>query len=255
MLKKRIIFTLLFCENYFVLSRNFNLQKVGDLQWLEKNYNFKETAKFIDELIILNISRKNNYKKEFTNILKKISANVFVPISAGGGIDSIEMVSELMNSGADKVVINTALEKDNKLITKIVKIYGSQSLIGSIDYLKINNLYKIMIANGKIQINTTLSKYIEKIAKMGVGEIYLNSIERDGTGQGMDLSIINKIKKYINIPIILAGGAGNAQHFYDAIKNNKINAVATANLYNFVGDGLKKSRSILINKKIDLPVW
>ena len=127
MLKKRIIFTLLFCENYFVLSRNFNLQKVGDLQWLEKNYNFKETAKFIDELIILNISEKIIIKK-FTNIFKKISANVFVPISAGG-IDSIEMVSELMNSGADKVVINTALEKDNKLITKIVKIWITSLMV------------------------------------------------------------------------------------------------------------------------------
>ncbi len=255
MLKKRIIFTLLFNENYFVLSRNFNLQKVGDINWLDKNYNFKETAKHIDELILLNVSRKPTFFNDFVSVLKKISSNIFVPISAGGGISSFDMVKELIKSGADKVVMNSSLVLNNALIKKIVKTYGSQSLIGSIDYKTHNSIEKIMIQNGNKEIKENLKNYINYITKIGVGEIYLNSIDRDGTGQGMDLNIINKYKKIFKIPIILAGGAGNANHFYDAITNKEINAVATANLYNFVGNGLKNARKTLINKKIALPEW
>tara|TARA_X000000368_G_scaffold416786_1_gene411512 strand:- start:990 stop:1763 length:774 start_codon:yes stop_codon:yes gene_type:complete len=255
MLKKRIIFTLLFNENYFVLSRNFNLQKVGDINWLEKNYNFKETAKYIDELILLNISRKPEFFNDFISVLKKISSKVFVPISAGGGITSFDMVNEVIKSGADKVVMNSAFLLNKGLIKKIVNTYGSQSLIGSIDYKSNNNIEKIMIQNGKKEIKNDFKNYINFIIKNGVGEIYLNSIDRDGTGQGMDLNIINKYKKIFKIPTILVGGAGNANHFYDAILNKEINAVATANLYNFVGNGLKNARNILINKNIDLPKW
>ena len=151
---------------------------------------------------------------------------------------------------------NKTSELSNKSNNKMPQnIEAEQSLIGSIDYKSNNNIEKIMIQNGKKEIKNDFKNYINFIIKNGVGEIYLNSIDRDGTGQGMDLNIINKYKKIFKIPTILVGGAGNANHFYDAILNKEINAVATANLYNFVGNGLKNARNILINKNIDLPKW
>ena len=110
MRKKRLIFTLLYDGEYFVLSRNFRLQKVGDLEWIEKYYNFKEIAFSIDELILLNVSRNRREIIEFCEIVKKIVKNIFVPISVGGGISNIDDVALLFFSGADKVVLNTSLK-------------------------------------------------------------------------------------------------------------------------------------------------
>ena len=107
MLKKRIIFTLLYCDGFFVQSRNFNLQRVGDVAWLEKNYDFKKISYYIDELIILDISRTNKNLNEFIKNLKSITKFCFMPISAGGGIKKFEDVKKILSNGADKVVVNT----------------------------------------------------------------------------------------------------------------------------------------------------
>lgn len=251
-----MIFTLLYNDNNFMMSRNFNLQNVGNIDWLKKNYNFTETAKYIDELIILNTSRNKYNFNNFCENVKAISKECFVPIAVGGQIKNIEMIKKLMLSGADKIVMNSAFNDDENLIKEIVNIYGSQCLIASVDYkLMNNNISEVYINNCKTKIKSNLILYLKKIYKYGAGEIYLNSINRDGTGQGYDLGVLNQIDYKINIPIILAGGAGNSKHFYDAIKLDKIHAVATANLFNFVGNGLQKSREFLISKNIKLPLW
>ena len=106
-LKKRIIFTLLFSKGFFYLSRNFRLQKIGNLEWLKSNYNFDNVSFYIDELIILNVSREPDRTSEFCKVIKDISREIFVPLSVGGGINNLEDVRNLFASGADKVVINT----------------------------------------------------------------------------------------------------------------------------------------------------
>ena len=116
MLKKRIIFTLLYDDGYFVLSRNFRLQRVGNLEWLKKNYNFSHIAFFIDELIVLDVSRNNRSIDKFSSMLKKLSCECLVPIAAGGGIRSLDDGKKLLRSGADKLVINTALFRNINLI-------------------------------------------------------------------------------------------------------------------------------------------
>jgi cyclase len=107
MLKKRIIFTLLYDSGNFMLSRNFRLQQVGNLTWLQRNYNFSHIAFFIDELIILDVSRGERNTDNFCETLKKLTSDCFVPIAAGGGVRSIDYARRLLRSGADKIVINT----------------------------------------------------------------------------------------------------------------------------------------------------
>tara|TARA_B100001063_G_scaffold229018_1_gene240878 strand:- start:1466 stop:2221 length:756 start_codon:yes stop_codon:yes gene_type:complete len=248
MIKKRLIFTLLFCDGIFMLSRNFRLQKVGDFNWINKFYNFSKIAYSIDELIILDVSRNNRDKFFFSNTIKEIIKNVFIPISVGGGIRDVKGVELFLNSGADKVVVNSLLYQNPQIIKDLVKTYGSQCIVASVDYSE-NNVF---IKNGEEKLDFKLNDYLKFVQGLGVGEIYLNSIIKDGTGQGFDLSSVNKILDSINIPIIIAGGAGNSLHLIEGLETNKIDAVATANLFNFLGDSLPIARKEILDKKLPL---
>ena len=252
MLKKRLIFTLLLDGDNFVLSRNFNLQKVGNINWLLENYNFSNVSNFIDELIVLNIRDKEKNFNNFCEVLKKITKKIFIPIAAGGGITSVSNVKKLLRSGADKIVLNSLILDENKELVKIYKYIGKQSIICSLDVKLFNKTY-LIYNNSKNFNQSKLSEIKNKKKLNSIGEIYLNSIDKDGTGQGYDFEMLKNIKKS-EIPIILAGGAGNWKHLLEGLKHKDVNAVSTANLLNFVGEGFKTARGE-ISKHFDLPRW
>lgn len=255
MLKKRLIFTLLYDSGFFVLSRNFRLQRVGDINWLKKNYNFEKIAFHIDELVILNVSRKYTDMFEFSKVLSEISENCFVPISAGGGIKTISDADLLLKSGADKIIVNSLFINNIKEVKNLISAYGKQFIVGSIDYKKIDESnYIPVINNGTFELETSLNEYIHNIIKY-VGEIYLNSIDRDGTGDGLLIDLFEYLNLDFSIPIIFAGGVGHWEHIYEGLSNKNIDSVATANLFNFVGDGLSNARKKLIINKVSLASW
>ena len=254
MLKKRLIFTLLFEDNKFILSRNFRRQKVGDINWLHKNYNFSKISFYIDELIVINISKKQNFN-DFSDSLKSIVKNCFVPVTAGGGIRNINHAKQLLRSGADKIIINSSLFHNEKLNLELVRSFGRQCVVGSIDVKKnLNNNYEIYTNHGETNI-VNFRYFSEKFNFNKIGELYLNSIDKDGTGQGYDLEILELMDSNCNVPIIFVGGAGNSLHLLEGLRHERVDAVATANLFNFVGDGLKKARYDLIEKKMQLAKW
>ncbi len=255
MLRKRIIFTLIYSDRSFNQSRNFRLQKVGDINWLEKNYKFKDIAFSLDEIVVINASKEKKENLLFASYLKKIVSCVFIPITAGGGIKSIEDAQLLFNNGADKLILNSLLYKRPDIVKNIIKKYGSQSIVASIDYEKIDGICKVLINNGTQKIDMTLEKYLHYVENLGVGEIYLNSIDRDGTGFGYDFETIDQIAGKLNKPLIIAGGAGNENHLMEGLRRQKVDAVATANLFNFVGNGLIKAREKILNKNINLADW
>jgi cyclase len=255
MLRKRIIFTLIYENGFFNQSRNFRLQKVGNLTWLERNYKFKDIAFSLDELIVLNASKKDKGIKSFANILSKLVNDVFIPISAGGGIRSIEDAKLLFDSGADKIVLNTILFTNSDLVKGLVSIYGSQSIIASVDYKIIDNTHKVYIENGTKELGIDLLQYIKHIQDLEIGEIYLNSIDKDGTGFGYDFKTIEKLSTNIKVPLIIAGGAGNEVHLKKGLELDFVNAVATANLFNFIGDGLPKARQNILNEGVNIAKW
>lgn len=236
-------------------SRNFRLQKVGDLNWLEKNYRFQSIAFSLDELIILNASKSEKNSTEFAKIVSNLVNDVFIPIAAGGGIRTIEDAELLFNSGADKLVLNTALVESPAIVKMLVKQYGSQSIVASIDYKKVNGVYEVYINDGTIKIEMPLIDYINYLETLEVGEIYLNSMEKDGTGFGYDFETIKSLEKQINTPLIIAGGAGNENHLIQGLQLNGVNAVATANLFNFIGDGLPKARNRIIETGLNIANW
>jgi cyclase len=255
MLRKRIIFTLIYAEGFFNQSRNFRLQKVGNEIWLENNYKFSKIAHSIDELILIDATKSNKNITKFSETVSKIVENVFIPICAGGGIRSISDADILFNKGADKILLNTSLFNNPNLVNDLVKIYGSQSVVASIDYKKIDNKYLIYINDGTTQIKYNLKEYIQYVQSLGIGEIYLNSIDKDGTGFGYDHEVIQNIGSEIKIPLIIAGGAGNEFHLIDGLGINHVNAVATANLFNFIGNGLPNARKKMINMGMNIVNW
>lgn len=253
MLKKRLIFTLLLDGNQFVLSRNFTLQKVGDIDWLFNNYNFLKISFSIDELIILNIRNKKKNFNNFCSLVKKITEKIFIPIGVGGGVEKEEDVKKILRSGADKIIINNLIINNKKMLNKISKQIGRQSIIGSIDIIKNNNkLY--VYDNNKNKIYKEFNQFLREIPYDQLGELYITSIDRDGTGQGYLLEILDKFKNNFKSPIIISGGAGNWKHLLEGLQHKNINAVSTANLLNFIGDGFKNARKEL-QKRFELPKW
>tara|TARA_B100000787_G_C16197903_1_gene302322 strand:- start:5766 stop:6575 length:810 start_codon:yes stop_codon:yes gene_type:complete len=255
MLKKRLIYSLIYADGFYMLSRNFRLQKAGDIDWLLQSYDFSKISFCIDELIILDASREKKLEKFFLENLKKLSSHCFVPISSGGGIKNLDDAKKLFSNGADKVIINSMLYKDPKLIENISGKWGSQSIIASVDVKFIDNDYFVFIYNGQENTKIKLKNYLDNILKYPIGEIYLNSIDRDGTGQGLKFEILNFLPKNCITPIIFCGGVGQENHIIDGLADDRLSAVATANLFNFIGDGLNLARKKIILSKIEIPHW
>lgn len=255
MLRKRIIFTLIYADGFFYQSRNFRLQRVGDVNWLENNYKFREIAFSLDELIVLNASKKEKNIAAFSKVLNQLVDDVFIPIAVGGGIRSLEDAKILFENGADKIVLNSVLFENKGLVEQLVRKYGTQSIVASIDYKKNEEKYEVYINDGSTRLDISLQEYINYVLTLNVGEIYLNSIDKDGTGFGYDLNVIEKVAKNITIPLIVAGGAGNEKHLIEGLEREYISAVATANLFNFISDGLPKAREKILEQRLNISRW
>lgn len=256
MLKKRLIFTLLYSDGQFMLSRNFRLQKVGTLNWLQTNYNFSHISYFIDELIVLDVTRGEKNLNKFCSDLQKLAEGCFVPIAAGGGVRCVDTARKLLRSGADKVVINSTLYDKNRFISDLASEFGQQCIVASIDIkCGSDGEYNVWSNSGTLRVEGSVKDIIYQVAQNEVGEIYLNSIDRDGTGQGYDFTLLNFLPEDITKPIIFAGGVGNTSHLISGLQNTKVDAVATAHLFNFVGDGLSKARKTILEKNIKLAKW
>jgi len=154
------------------------------------------------------------------------------------------------------VVVNTPLFDNDALIRELAADFGQQCIVGSIDFKYVNGIgYQIFIDNGERRIEGTLGEWLDKILNLPVGDLYLNSIDRDGTGQGYDLQVLEELQTTIPIPVIIAGGAGQYHHLAEGLKDDRVDAVATAHLFNFVGDGLAKARFGLLEQGVSLGEW
>jgi cyclase len=255
MLRKRIIFSLIYSDGFFMQSRNFRLQRVGDLIWLEQNYKFQRIAFSLDELIVINATRGEKSMHAFASMISELVNDVFIPLTAGGGIRNMQDAELLFNNGADKILVNSILIENPELVKDLVQKYGSQSLVASIDYRNTKDKHAVFTNDGSREIDMNLGEYIGYLESLDVGEIYLNSIDKDGTGFGYDFEMINQLSENISKPLIIAGGAGNEKHLLAGLQIPGVSAVATANLFNFIGDGLPKARKQIIKNGENLAAW
>jgi imidazole glycerol-phosphate synthase subunit HisF len=254
--RARLIFTLLYAKGRFHLSRNFNLQAVGDLRWLLQNYEFESIARAIDELIILNVDREPGDPAEFIATVQQLSRGCFMPIAVGGGIRSFSQAETLFNGGADKVVLNSAYADSPDLVARVVDAYGAQSVVASIDFRRApDGSTATYVDCGARKTNQDLAAALKNAVKVGAGEIYLTSIDRDGTGDGYDLEALKLAYESCTLPVIAAGGADTYDRLAEGIHSGFATAAATAHLFNFMGDGLSDARQGLIAEGISLSQW
>lgn len=255
MLRDRLIFSLIYNAGAFMQSRNFRLQRVGDINWLERNYKFQEISFSLDELIVVDATKNNKDIKTFSEAVQRLVSDVFIPVAAGGGIRQIEDAELLFNSGADKVILNSALYESPDLAKSIIKKYGSQSLVASVDYKLVNDVPVVYINDGSVPVAVSLDEYLIFLQELGVGEILLNSIQQDGTGFGYDLSTVKRYSQSITVPLLIMGGAGNEQHLLEGLRQDGVSAAVTANLFNFIGNGLPNARKYMLENNANLARW
>lgn len=247
MAKKRIIFTLLYENGSFMLSRNFRLQRAGDVNWLLRNYNFAHVAQSLDELIVIDVSRTEIDRKKFLQSVSVISQNCFVPITIGGSITNFQTAAEFIECGADKVIVNSIFETDPGVVEQISSYFGRQCVIGGIDVVgSLASEYRTAGKHNASVLEITPRERIELMVNSGAGEILLQSVDRDGTGKGFDLHLLQLCEDFSSVPLIVSGGFGKAEHIIDALRHDAVDAIATANLFNFIGDGLQKARETVL---------
>jgi len=197
-----------------------------------------------DELVFLDILASVQGKTISRDLVKKIGDEAYMPFSVGGGITSLDQIRELLALGAEKVVLNTAISGNIKLIDEASKTFGSQSIIASVDVKKrLFGSYDVMVRSGKIKVNSLLIQYIKRLEEAGSGEILINSIDRDGTMTGYDLTLIKEVSAAVNIPVIACGGAGSMEDMRKAYIEGGASACAAGSL--FVYHGARKG--VLIN--------
>lgn len=256
MAKARMCFTLLYANRQFHLSRNFNLQEVGNFCWLMKNYEFESIARSIDELLILNVEKSKKDWQSFSDNIKKVVRHCFMPVAVGGGIEKVEHARMLFENGADKIVLNSAFFTDAELVAGLANLYGTQSIVASIDFRRNSaGEAEIFIRGGREKTNVLLPEAVSTVACAGAGEIYLTSIDRDGTGMGYDLGSLETAFKNCGLPIIASGGADTPEQLAAGILSGYASGVSTSHLFNFMGNGLKDARYEILQKNIDLPTW
>jgi imidazole glycerol-phosphate synthase subunit HisF len=256
MARKRLIYTLLYADGGFMLSRNFRLQRAGDVHWLLKNYHFEKVASCIDELLIIDVSRKSYNRDAFLSAVRSVVEGCFIPVALGGGIQDFETAAAFIESGADKIVVNSIFDINPSVVQQIASVYGSQCVIGGIDLRRSSTgSLEVLSQQGGISLGITPAERIDLMLKNGAGEILVQSVDRDGTGFGLDLSLVLAVGAPLSAPLIICGGCGKGAHMIEAFDRVEIDAVATANLFNFIGDGLLKARDELIGSGLDLAVW
>ncbi len=251
MLKTRIIPCLDVKEGRVVKGINFiNLIDAGDPVEQAKYYSDAGA----DEICFLDISASIEKRKTMIDVVKKTSEQVFIPLTVGGGINSIEDIRELLKSGADKVSINTAAILNQKLIKESSNRFGSQCIVAAVDAKKHNDNWYVYSHGGTKKTNINALLWLEKLESLGAGEILLTSMDRDGTKNGFDLDLLKKATSLLKIPVIASGGVGKLEHFEEGVSKGGASALLAASVFHFSEFSIEEVKVFLKNKNIEVRI-
>lgn len=224
-----------------------DLRKTGDPVELAKQYNEQGA----DELVFLDISASHEGRGTMVKVIERTADEVFIPLTVGGGINSIEDIRQILRAGADKVSINTAAIKNPDLIKEASEIFGAQCIVIAIDCKRNTNVkehpdktileledgtpawYEVVIYGGREATGIDAVQWAKKVEELGAGEILLTSMDRDGTYDGFDIPITRKLSDDLGIPIIASGGVGNPEHMYEGFTKGRADAALAASIFHF----------------------
>ncbi len=249
MLKVRIIPCLDVKDGRVVKGINFiDLKDAGDPIEQAKHY----SQNGADEICFLDISASIENRDTILNVVRKTANEVFIPLTVGGGIKSIDNISSLLKAGADKVSINSAAINNPDIVRKSSNFFGSQCIVIAIDVKKINNDWYVYSHGGTKKTELFALDWIKQVEEMGAGEILLTSMDKDGTKSGFDTELLYEISKFIKIPVIASGGVGKLEHFYEGVVKGKANALLAASVFHFNEISIKEVKEYLLSKNIEV---
>lgn len=230
MLAKRIIPCLDIKDGQTVKGTNFvNLRQAGDPVELGKAY----SRQGADELVYLDITASHEGRKTFTELVKRIAAEIDIPFTVGGGINELSDVDRLLNAGADKVSVNSAALRNPQLIDDIAKHFGSQVCVVAIDARQTPQGWKCYLNGGRIETERRLIEWAREANGRGAGEILFTSMNHDGVKTGYANEALAELSDSLTIPVIASGGAGSMEHFRDAFAKGKADAALAASVFHF----------------------
>jgi len=250
-LAKRIIPCLDVKDGQTVKGTNFvHLRSAGDPVELGKMYS--ETG--ADELVFLDITASHEGRKTFTKLVERLSEEIYIPFTVGGGIGSIDDVDRLLSAGADKVSINSAALRHPELIDEITRHFGSQVCVVAIDARQEGDTWTCYLNGGRIPTERTLFDWAKECADRGAGEILFTSMDHDGVKQGFANDALRQLSETLPIPIIASGGAGAKEHFRDAFTLGHADAALAASVFHFGEIPIPELKQYLLNEKIPVRI-
>lgn len=253
MLTKRIIPCLDVTNGRVMKGINFiNLKDVGDPVEIAEFYNCEGA----DEIVFLDITATHEGRKTMLDVIKRTAEKVFIPLTVGGGVKSIEDFKEILRAGADKISINSAAIRNPKIIIEASKKYGSQCVVVAIDGKRSEDSlgWNVVINGGRIDTGLDAVKWAKEVEELGAGEILLTSMDEDGTKQGYDIEFTNAITSSVNIPVIASGGCGKIEDFYDVFTKGNADAALAASLFHYKELSIREVKEYLKKKGVEIRI-
>ena len=249
MVKVRIIPCLDVKNGRVVKGINFvDLVDAGDPVEQAKHY----SENGADEICFLDISASLENRDTMVNVVKKTANEVFIPLTVGGGISSIENIQSLLKAGADKVSINSAAINNPNIIKQSSEYFGNQCIVVAVDAKRIDNDWYVFSHGGTKNTGMFALDWINRVQELGAGEILLTSMDKDGTKSGFDINLLSEVSKFVTVPVIASGGVGKLEHFYEGVNKGKANALLAASVFHFNEISIKEVKEYLLSKNIEI---
>lgn len=249
MLTKRIIPCLDIKDGRTVKGINFeNIRDAGDPIELGALY----AAQGADELVFLDITATNERRKTLSELVTRIARHVNIPFTVGGGISSVEDVNVLLQSGADKISVNTSAFKDPELVDRLAREFGNQCIVLAIDTRFEDGDWYVYLNGGRVKTDVKAFDWAKEAVNRGAGEILLTSMNNDGTKKGFALDITGQMSQHLNVPVIASGGAGNMEHFVDVFQNAQADAALAASIFHYKEIEIPALKTFLYNKGVNV---
>jgi cyclase len=250
MLSKRIIPCLDVKDGRVVKGVNFvNLRDAGDPVEIARKYS-DEGA---DEICFLDITASHEERKTMVDVVERTAAEVFVPLTVGGGVRTIEDVRQLLLAGADKVSINTAAVKDPDFVKRASERFGSQCIVVAIDARRVSEgKWEVYTHGGRNPTGIDALEWAKKMEEYGAGEILLTSMDKDGTKSGYDIPLTRAVSRTVSVPVIASGGAGSLDHLCDGVSDGEADAVLVASIFHYGEHTIRDAKEFMSSKGISM---
>ena len=245
-MKKRIVSRIDIKNNYIIKGIHLEgLRKIGDPNLFARKY-YNDG---VDEIIFIDSVASLYNRNTLSEIINQACKDIHVPITVGGGIRTLDDIEKMFKNGADKVAINTQALKTPNILSQAASYYGSQNIVVSMEVKRINtDLCEPYYDNGREPSGIDLINWIRQVTDLGVGEIFLTSIDQDGTKKGFDIELAQKVSKITTVPIVVSGGAGNLEHIHDLFENQDISGCALGSILHYNDFTIQDIKSYLSQK-------